>query len=195
MSWRELKNPSNRFACRKAEYEAKMTHEGSGGMRIWTISKRAIMLAGLMLGACASPLPLSSKTEAATSKPSGQVLVCTGSVNSYLYPGPAKTQSARAVVVLNKDPSLTKACVFYDERTVDAKTVGSLTDHREVCRPKESPGDHCTAVKDGDMLKIANGSSKMIVTTLELNTKSLELNYGVGFLDGGWSFIGNCNAL
>ena len=158
------------------------------------ISNGALILAPLLLAACASPRPVLSKTEAVIPKPSDQILVCAGTINAYFYPGPAKTpQSVTVIVVLNKDPLLTKVGIAYREHmTFDARTAGILTDHREVCQ--QSPGDHCNALKDGDTLKITNGTSKMIVTTLELNTKSRELKYGAGGLDGGWSFTGTCSA-
>jgi len=157
-------------------------------------SKGSLTLAAALLAACGSHQP--SKTVVVTSRPSDRTLVCTGTVNSEGYPmGKAPSRPATVVVVLNKDPSLTKAVLGYrDIRfTVDGKTVDTLADPKPVCQPKKNPSDNCSALQNGDTLKIAN-STAMVFTSLDINTKSGEIKFSGGGLDGGWAFVGTCRA-
>jgi hypothetical protein len=104
-----------------------------------------------------------------------QTLVCEGSIDREGYPyGNAPTRPATVLVVLNKDPALTKAVVANTaiRVTVNGKAVDSLGNPQTICRPSKTPFERCIAHRDGDILKITNANPR--------TTTSLELDLSTG---------------
>lgn len=166
--------------------------------------KSVCVLVLLLLTACAStppsapPLapPPPPKTEPSAAQPVDQFLVCPGSVDSESYPqGKIPARPAVVLVVLTKDPTLTKAALGYRDVTVtyNGKIMDTTPAPSPICQPKRNNADRCDIKHDGDMLQI-HGFVYMSLSamSLDLNEKTGKLAFSDGGIDGGWAFHGVC---
>lgn len=137
-------------------------------------------LIAFLLAACATVSSDDKQQLSTTSWAADQTLVCEGLDPKENFPrSRISTRSITVVIVLNQDPALTQVAEF-DKLS-------------PICRPKETKFDYCKAKQDQESLDVTNVTD-MISTTVQLNKRTGQLNYGIGGLDGAWNFQGICKA-